>query len=369
MNKIPFLLLLFLTISFPSCQEKHPGLTEDGVYAEFKTNKGSFTAKLYDQAAPLTVANFVDLAEGKNDLAENQYQGKPFYDGLIFHRVIKDFMIQGGDPQGTGMGGPGYKFPDEIADDLQFDRKGLLAMANSGPATNGSQFFITLEETPWLTGRHTIFGEIVKGQEVVDAIGTVETGDRDQPVSEVKIEKVSIITIGDRKLPSFSEKLKEVEQKRKEKEAELAKKAEEKAAGFAGLKEKATELSSGLKIYVNQEGTGSRPETGSKVLMNYAGYLTDGSLFDSNILEVAEQYGMVDEQRKQAGQYGPVAVDYSPDVGLIPGFREGLLTMKIGEKTTLFIPAHLAYGANGVGNIIPPNSDLIFELELVDFAE
>src|SRR5690606_19771063 len=155
--------------AFASCQEKYPDLKEDGVYAEFITNKGTFVAKLKNESAPLTVSNFVSLAEGTNSMVDSAFAGKRFYDGLTFHRVIADFMIQGGDPKGDGTGNPGYAFPDEITDTIRFNKQGLLAMANSGPGTNGSQFFVTLKETPWLDGRHTIFGEIVIGQEVVDS--------------------------------------------------------------------------------------------------------------------------------------------------------------------------------------------------------
>merc|ERR1711934_320276 len=185
-------LFLFLTLAFASCQEKYPEL-KDGVYAEFITNKGTFVAKLKNETAPLTVSNFVALAEGTNGMVDSLYKGKRFYDGLTFHRVIKDFMIQGGDPKGDGTGNPGYAFPDEPSDSIQFSKKGLLAMANSGPDTNGSQFFVTLKETPWLNGRHTIFGEIVIGQEVVDSIGNMETEKPgDKPKEPVIIETVNI---------------------------------------------------------------------------------------------------------------------------------------------------------------------------------
>lgn len=368
MKKISFL-FLFLTLAFASCQEKYPDLG-DGVYAEFKTNKGTFVAKLYNQAAPLTVSNFVALAQGTNGMVDSLYKGKRFYDGLTFHRVIKDFMIQGGDPKGDGTGNPGYAFPDEISDTLQFDRKGLLAMANSGPATNGSQFFITLKETPWLNGRHTIFGEIVKGQDVVDAIGNVETEKPgDKPVQPVVIEKVEIINKGKIKIPYFTEEMAKIEKEKKEKEERINKVAEAKAKELEAIKAKADSLPSGLKIYFNKKGDGPQPKEGDKVLMNYAGYLNDGHLFDSNIFENAEKYETVDEMRKAAGQYTPVPTDYSPDAKLIPGFREGLLQMKVGDKATLFIPAHLAYGSRGIPGVIPPDAELIFELEIVDFAK
>lgn len=362
-------LLLTITLTFASCQEQYPDL-KDGVYAEFTTNKGVFVAKLYNEAAPLTVANFVALTEGTNGMVDSTYKGKRFYDGLVFHRVIKDFMIQGGDPKGDGTGNPGYAFPDEIKDTLQFTKKGLLAMANSGPGTNGSQFFVTLAETPWLNGRHTIFGEIVKGQDVVDAIGVVETEKPgDKPVQPIKIESVKIINKGKVRIPYFTEEMTKIEKEKKEKEERISKVAGKKAKELESLRAKADSLPSGLEIYVNKTGDGVQPKQGEQILMNYAGYLTDGQLFDSNMLENAEKYEIVDNMRKATGQYMPVPTEYSPNAKLIPGFREALLTMKVGDKVTVFIPPHLAYGSRGIPGVIPPNSELIFELEVVDVAK
>ena len=164
--------------------------------ATFVTNKGSFTVTLMPEHAPITVANFVDLATGKRewrDPSDGQRKSTPLYDGTIFHRVIPDFMIQGGDPEGTGMGGPGYRFEDECPPDgPKFDRPGLLAMANAGPGTNGSQFFVTLAPTSWLTGKHTIFGKVTEGMEVVEAIGATPTGAQDRPTEDVVLEHVEI---------------------------------------------------------------------------------------------------------------------------------------------------------------------------------
>jgi cyclophilin family peptidyl-prolyl cis-trans isomerase len=164
------ILLLLLAISFYSCKDEHSNLP-DGLYAEIETNKGSIIVELDYKKAPVTVANFVTLAEGKNEfVTDENLKSKPFFDGLKFHRVIEDFMIQTGDPLGTGSGDTGYKFKDEITD-LKFDKAGVLAMANNGPGTNSSQFFITHVETPWLDGKHTIFGHVVeKGQEVVNKV-------------------------------------------------------------------------------------------------------------------------------------------------------------------------------------------------------
>lgn len=360
------LLFLLLTLTFASCQEKYPDL-KDGIYAEFITNQGTFVAQLKNETAPLTVANFVALADGTNGLVDSVYKGKRFYDNLTFHRVIKDFMIQGGDPKGDGTGGPGYAFPDEITDSIQFDRKGLLAMANSGADTNGSQFFITLKETPWLNGRHTIFGEIVEGQDVVDAIGELETEKPgDKPVQDVIIQKVNIIKRGKVKVPYFTEEMAKIEKERKEKEERINKIAAEKAEELKAIRAKADSLPSGVKIYFNHKGEGPQPKSGDQVATNYAGYLVDGHLFDSNIYDIAKKFENVNEIRNAAGQYAPMPTEYSTEARVIPGFREGLLMMKVGDKATIFIPSHLAYGPRGIPGVIPPDADLIFELEIVD---
>lgn len=164
--------------------------------ATFVTNKGSFKVKLFPEHAPITVANFTDLATGKRewkDPRDNQRKSDPLYNGTIFHRVISGFMIQGGDPAGTGMGGPGYRFEDEFPPGgPKFDRAGILAMANAGPGTNGSQFFVTLGPTPHLNNKHTIFGEVIEGMDVVEAIGNTETGRQDRPSEDVVIERLEI---------------------------------------------------------------------------------------------------------------------------------------------------------------------------------
>jgi peptidyl-prolyl cis-trans isomerase A (cyclophilin A) len=168
-------------------------MSKPGTYAHFATSEGNFTVRFFDKDAPKTVANFVGLAEGTIDPATGKAgKAKPFYDGVTFHRIIHGFMIQGGDPRGDGTGGPGYKFADEISPNLRFTRPGLLAMANAGPNTNGSQFFITLAPTDWLNGKHTIFGEIVDGTDVVEKIGKLKTGRGDRPVQPVIMKTVAI---------------------------------------------------------------------------------------------------------------------------------------------------------------------------------
>jgi len=317
-----FFLLLILSLGFVSCQNEYPDL-KDGVYAEFKTNKGDFVAKLYNDKTPLAVANFVDLAEGNNDMVDSTYKGKKFYNGLIFHRIIKDFMIQGGDPLGTGSGNPGYTFPDEITPELTHSKKGILSMANSGPNTNGSQFFITLKETPWLNGKYTIFGEIVKGQAVVDSLGLVKTSKPgDKPVDPIIINEVNIIRKGNVHVNSFNDEMTKAEEKLNKVKAATLNVASETAKVLATQKEKAEEMPSGIKILFTEKGEGVKPTEGSKIKMNYAGYLTDGSLFDSNREEIAKKYNVYDHRKADGGGYAPMPSDYSPDAKLIPGFRE-----------------------------------------------
>ena len=367
MKKI-ILLLAVVAVTLSACKTKYPDLN-DGLYAEFITNKGTFVAKFYHEATPLTVSNFVELAEGTHPLVDSIYAGKPYYSNVSFHRVIKDFMIQGGDPKGDGTGNPGYTFPDEIVDTLKHDRKGLLSMANSGPSTNGSQFFITLKETPWLDGKHTVFGEIVLGQAVVDSIGNVETSKPgDKPVNPIVIQEVNIINKGVTP-PSFSKQMEAVEAEKQAKEERIAKVAEETKAEFDRKLAEAEAYSSGIEIYWDQKGKGMKPAEGSQIRINYAGYFEDGKLFDTSVLDIAEKYEVVDQQRLARGQYAPMPAVYSKDARLIPGFREGLLEMSLGDKITLFIPSHLAYGAQGAGNVIPPNTNLVFELELVELVQ
>jgi len=364
MKKITLLLLLALTVV--SCQNKYPDLP-NGVYAEVITNKGTFVAKLYNEATPLTVANFVSLAEGTNQMVDDKHKGKKFYDSVIFHRVIKDFMIQGGDPTGTGAGNPGYKFPDEIVPALVHDRKGILSMANSGPATNGSQFFVTLKETPWLNGKHTVFGEVVEGIEIVDAIGLVDVQPQsNKPLDDVMIQTVNIINKGGQKIVSFTDAMTKVEQENKAKQAAISKYAAGMKAKFDALKKEAQKMPSGLVIHWDKKTGAQRPAEGKKVLVNYAGFLeNNGRLFDTNNAILARDYNMINPQREAQNGYRPVPMSYSKDASLNPGFLEALLLMSVGDKVTAYVPSYLGYGERGAGEVIPPNSDLVFEIEIV----
>jgi len=374
MKTIKYLFIAIAGLLIASCSEKYPDL-EDGVYAEFETSKGTTIAKLNFEETPLTVANFVALAEGTHEgVTDSTKIGKKYYDGLIFHRVIKDFMIQGGDPTGTGRGGPGYKFADEIVDSLQHSKKGILSMANSGPATNGSQFFITLKETPWLNGRHTVFGEIVKGIEVIDSIGIAETLPGDKPKDSIVLNAVSIIRKGSAAKKFDGNSIFQAETKRLEEEkAEKEKIAIEKAAGtkakLDAYKAKATKLDSGLEFFLVEEGTGAKVKAEEQVGVYYAGYFEDGRLFDSNIEEVAKATETYNAQRAAQNGYSPMPVPYSNQANMIPGFKEGILKMtKVGDKAIFFIPSHLGYGDRPAGPI-PANSNLVFEVEFKEIIK
>ena len=188
-------LAAFMVLAFPvdAAEEKK---LPPGTYAIFETNMGSITFRLFKDEAPQTVSNFIGLAEGTKEWLDPKTKEKvkkPFYDGLIFHRIIPDFMIQGGDPEGTGAGGPGFTFEDEFSPKLKHNKPGRLSMANRGPNTNGSQFFITLAPTPWLDNHHTIFGEVVEGKDVIEKIAKVPKGSNDRPLKEVVMKKVRIV--------------------------------------------------------------------------------------------------------------------------------------------------------------------------------
>ena len=376
MRRLNFIALLSAMFVFFSCNSQKKAYKDlgDGLFADIETTQGNIIVKLNYKETPVTVANFVTLAEGKNTFVKAEYKGKPFYNGTIFHRVIKDFMIQGGDPTGTGMGEPGYRFEDEIVPTLKHDKKGILSMANAGPATNGSQFFITQVPTPHLDGRHTVFGETVKGLEVIDAIANTKTVMNDKPEKDIKINKITIIANGkDAKnfnaVKVFEDYFKEINKREREKEAKT------KAASAKFLEEvkvqepQAKALPSGVKIFKLVDGKGKQPNHTHQVMVNYAGYLRNGTLFDSNVKEIEEAYGKYNSLREQQGGYQAFPMPYNTSAQLIPGFRDALLTMKVGDKIRVFIPAALGYGERGAGDVIPPNSDLIFDIEITDIAK
>lgn len=306
---------------------------QEGIYAKFHTSKGEILVKLTHRETPGTVGNFVGLAEGSlaNSVKE---AGQPYYDGLTFHRVIPDFMIQGGCPGGTGTGDPGYKFGDEFRPGLKHDGPGVLSMANAGPGTNGSQFFITHTATPWLDGKHTVFGRVTSGQEVVDAIAQGDS-----------IDRLEIIRVGEdaaawdavAAFDHFRESALEREANKKE---QAEKQLEVHSEGF-----EATD--SGLRYKMLQSGDGPRPDKGDRVAVHYQGSLLDGTIFDSSF-----KRGEPIEFLLGEGQ-------------VIPGWDEGIQLLRVGDKARLLLPPDLAYGSRGAGGVIPPNAPLLFDVELV----
>ncbi len=371
-------LLLVISLALFGCKSSKYADLGDGVFAEIQTTKGDIVIKLEYQKTPVTVANFISLAEGKNTFVSEEYKDKKYFDGIIFHRIMKDFMIQTGDPLGTGMGGPGYKIIDEFNDSLIHDRKGLVSMANPGPPnTNGSQFFITHAETPWLDGLHTIFGEVVIGLDIVDSIAVTPVAAKNKPTVDVIMNKVEIIRNG-RDAKNFDavavitdffakegERLEALEQEKAAKMAATLKAKDALAAEIITQKSKAVALPSGLKIMSITDAKGDKIALGSQVLVSYAGYLEDGSLFDSNYEEVARLYNVYNERKR----YSPVPMGYSPDAQLFAGFREALLTMKVGDKIRAFLPSHLGLGEQGSPGVIPPNADLVFDIEITGLAQ
>ena len=313
----------------------------DGLYAKFVTNKGDIVCALEFEKTPITVANFVGLAEGSKQLGGGAgKEGVRFYDGLTFHRVIANFMIQGGCPLGTGTGGPGYTFPDEIDPTLTHNGPGILSMANAGPGTNGSQFFITHNATPHLDGKHTVWGHVIEGMDVVNKIAQNDT-----------IKTVEIIRVGDAAKAfksdqdAFDSLLASQEERAKEKELAGMEEA------MAQIKEQwpdAITTESGLKYVVEAEGAGDTPKSGDMVKVHYTGKLLNGTKFDSSV---------------DRG----TPIDFPVGQGsVIKGWDEALLSMKKGEKRVLIIPANLGYGPSGRGPI-PPNATMVFDVELIDF--
>lgn len=353
-------LFIFCIILSVGCATKYPDL-EDGLYADIQTNKGSIIVSLAQDKTPVTVANFVALAEGENEFVSPQFAGKKYYEGIVFHRVIKDFMIQGGDPTATGSGGPGYRFDDEITD-LIHSGPGILSMANAGPGTNGSQFFITHKATPWLDGKHTVFGAVVDGQNVVDSIAQLDT-----------IQKVIIIRKGAEAkgfdAPRvFGDYFTTMEQRKAEEEERRVLGKLKTLEKFDQQKAKATQTTSGLQYLITKEGDGAAVTTTNKAMTHYAVYFEDGTLLETSMLSTAEELGRVNEQRRLADAYQPLPADVSPEAAMIPGFKEGVRLLNVGDEATLFLPYDIAYGEQG-GRGIPAKSNLIFEVKIVELFE
>ncbi len=342
MYRICTLFVAILTITLLSGESgMAKGTLKDGLYAKFDTSKGEIICLLEYEKTPLTVTNFVALVEGtKDSRAGNKAKGDRYYDGLKFHRVIADFMIQGGCPLGTGTGGPGYTFPDEIDPSLSHTGPGILSMANAGPGTNGSQFFITHVATPWLDGKHTVFGHVISGQDIVDKI---EGDDALNAIEIVRVGAEAEAFKADQ--ASFDALLNDFEKNQRAKE-------------LAGMEEELNIISeqwpdavstpTGLKYVVVAEGAGDTPTKGQTVTVHYTGKLLNGKKFDSSV---------------DRGQ----PIDFPVGRGqVIKGWDEALLSMKKGEKRVLIIPPDLGYGPSGRGPI-PPNAFMIFDVELINF--
>ncbi len=345
MRKTCFFLLGVMLLSCGNTQAQSPDRSQtmefvkqqgDGLFAIMQTNRGDIVLRLEYEKAPMTVANFVGLAEGT--LEPLVRRGQPYYDGLTFHRVVADFVIQGGDPQGNGRGGPGYTFPDEITD-LKHDSAGILSMANAGPNTNGSQFFITHRPTPHLDGKHSVFGRVIRGMEVVNAI---QQGD--------SLITLTIVRNGEKAgnfrptQATFTQMIQQATRRQQE-QAEQRKQAD--LATVSQRWPNARITASGLRYLVRSAGNGPKPNRGQNISVHYEGRLLNDQVFDSSL------------RRNEPIQF-PVGTGR-----VIPGWDEGLLDMRVGEKRTLIIPPNLAYGSEGAGGVIPPDAWLVFDVELV----
>jgi len=307
---------------------------EDGIYAKFNTSKGEILVKLTHDKTPGTVGNFVALAEGKKENSVKSI-GEPYYDGIKFHRVIPDFMIQGGCPLGTGTGDAGYKFDDEFHPELKHDVPGVLSMANAGPGTNGSQFFITHVPTPWLDNKHTVFGHVEAGQEVVDEISQGDT------ITSLEVVRQGSDAENWDAVKAFKDFNASGAARLEAEKAKQAAELDKVAAGF-----ETTE--SGLRYKMIQEGNGAKAEAGKKVSVHYEGSLLSGQVFDSSYKRNSP-------------------IDFQLGVGqVIPGWDEGISLLKVGDKARFVIPSDLAYGSAGAGGVIPPNATLIFDVELMN---
>lgn len=329
-------MLCFALVGFASCQTQE---RPDGLYAVIDTAKGKIVVSLEFEKTPLTVGNFVGLAEGKLDAAK----GKPYFDGISFHRVEPGFVIQGGDPLGNGTGGPGYRFPDEFSPELKHDGPGILSMANSGPNTNGSQFFITLDQAPWLDGKHSVFGKVVEGMDVVKAI---QAGDKMNKVSierhgqAAKAFEASQAAWNERLSAAYAALRAQAEEKKAQDRAAITAKWPDTAPDEFGIFQK-----------IIRKGFGEPPQPGNTVSVIYKGMLLDGTVFDQSALSG-----------------GPLKFKIGSGE-IIEGWDKVVSTMRKGEKRLAIIPPELAYGSAGIQGVIPPDAYLVFEMELAAIAK
>ena len=306
---------------------------ENGLYAIVKTSKGNITLNLEFEKTPATVGNFVALCEGEMKNSSKDL-GVPYYNNLKFHRVINDFMVQAGCPLGTGTGNPGYKFDDEFHPELKHDKAGILSMANAGPGTNGSQFFITHVPTAWLDNKHTVFGSVLDGMDIVN---TIEQGDE---IIDIKISRVGDEANSFNALKSFNDFNESAIQREKEIKENNLKNLNNISKGFEVT-------SSGLRYKISDKGNGNSAVVGKNVKVHYKGQLIDGTVFDSSF------------KRNEP-------IEFTLGIGqVIKGWDEGLALLSEGDKARFIIPSDLAYGEAGAGGVIPPNANLIFDVELV----
>lgn len=365
---IRVLVIILVLVNLSSCSEKYNELN-NGIYAEFITTKGIMVVKLIYKTTPVTVANFVSLAEGSNTLVKAEYKNKPYFNNTIFHRVIDNSIVQAGTPNGKSSGNPGYKFKDEFHPDLKHDKTGVLSMANFGPKTNGSQFFITEIPRPDLDNKHTVFGEIVIGLNILDSISQVKTNKDYRPLQPVLIKEINIIRKGNDAKNFDAPKVFEnhfieeerLEKVRKSKAEALIKSTLEK---FKKQKAKAIKLESGLQYFISEKGTGLHLPEDAEALVHYTVFTEDGKLIKTSKLEVAERLNAVDTEKKTANKYQPIRANIGPDAQMIPGFKEGLKQLSVGDKATLFIPYHLGFGEAG-GNTVLGKTNIIFEVEIL----
>ena len=309
---------------------------KNGLYAIVNTSKGNITLNLEFEKTPATVGNFVALCEGEMKNSSKDL-GVPYYNNLKFHRVINDFMVQAGCPLGTGTGNPGYKFDDEFHPELKHDKAGILSMANAGPGTNGSQFFITHVPTAWLDNKHTVFGSVLEGMDIVN---TIEQGDE---IIDIKISRVGDEANSFNALKSFNDFNESAIQREKEIKENNLKNLNNISKGFEVT-------SSGLRYKITDKGNGNSAVVGKNVKVHYKGQLIDGTVFDSSF------------KRNEP-------IEFTLGIGqVIKGWDEGLALLSEGDKARFIIPSELAYGEAGAGGVIPPNANLIFDVELVSVA-